>query len=119
MRGGGGGKKVKKERKESRKEGNVPIRVINLVVLAQKLLLARLISQMSADEITILLGLQEGDKVDARPHLLAGEFTTCAERKHHVSSKLLSVIIVSQHRVRGNEWQREEDSGTRGKEGRY
>ena len=56
------------------KEQDIPIRVVDLEVLAEKLLLARLVGQMSSYEITVFLGLEGRDEVDAAPHLFAGEF---------------------------------------------
>ena len=48
--------------------------MVDLCVLAQQLLLALLVSKVSTDLVTVFLGLQEGNQVDASPHLLTGEF---------------------------------------------
>lgn len=49
--------------------------MINLGVLAHQLLLARLVGQVAADLVAVLLGLEQRDQVDAAPHLFAGKFT--------------------------------------------
>jgi hypothetical protein len=49
--------------------------MINPDVLSQERLLARLVGEMSSDEIAVFFGLQGGDEMDACPHLFAGEFT--------------------------------------------
>ena len=54
---------------------DIAVRVVHLEVLAQELLLTRLVRQMPSYEITVLLGLENGDQVDARPHLLASKLT--------------------------------------------
>lgn len=58
-----------------RASDHVPVRVVNLLLSAQKLLLPRLVSVVAADLVTILLGLEEGSEVKATPHLLTGELT--------------------------------------------
>ena len=50
-----------------------PVVVVDLCLRAQKLLLTRLLGPVPSDQIAVLLGLQHGDQVDARPHLLARE----------------------------------------------
>lgn len=51
------------------------VAVVHLEVLtAHELALAGLVGQVAADLVAVLLGLQDGDEVDAGPHLLAGEF---------------------------------------------
>lgn len=57
---------------------NAPVAVVDLEVVAQQLLLALLVGEVAAHEVAVLLGLQEGDQVDAGPHLLTAELT---ERK--------------------------------------
>lgn len=52
-----------------------PVGMVDLDVLAQQFLLAGLLGQVAPDLIAVLFGLEEGDQVDAAPHLLAGEFT--------------------------------------------
>ena len=59
--------------RDSVRRPHVSIGVIHLGILTEQLLLAGLVSQVSSDEIAVLLGLQEGDQVDAGPHLLAGQ----------------------------------------------
>jgi hypothetical protein len=59
--------------KEGKRRRSVPIRVVNSHVFPQKLLLSRLVRQVPPDLVAVLLGLEERDEVDARPHLLAGE----------------------------------------------
>lgn len=49
--------------------------MVNLDILSKQLLLARLLSQVPPDLVAVLFSLEEGDQVDAGPHLLAGEFT--------------------------------------------
>jgi hypothetical protein len=49
----------------------IPVVVVDLCLRAHKLLLARLLGPVSADQIAVLLGLEHGNEVDARPHLLA------------------------------------------------
>lgn len=53
---------------------HAPVGVVNLGVVAQKLLLALLVGQVSSDLITVLFGLEEGNEVDASPHLFTAEF---------------------------------------------
>lgn len=50
--------------------------MVDLDVLAQELLLARLIGEVPSHKIAILLRLQQGDQVDAAPHLLTGVLAT-------------------------------------------
>lgn len=52
----------------------VPVAVVHLGLGTQKLLLAGLVGQHPADLVAVLLGLQQGDQVDARPHLLSCQF---------------------------------------------
>ena len=54
---------------------NVPILVVNLHVVANQGLLPRLVRPVSPHLITVLLGLQQGNEVDASPHLLTRELT--------------------------------------------
>lgn len=54
--------------------GHVPVGVVHLGILAEQLLLTSLISPVSSDLIAVFFRLQEGNQVDAGPHLLAGEF---------------------------------------------
>lgn len=49
------------------------IRVVNLPVLAQQLLLARLIVPVSSDLVAVFFGLEEGGEVDAGPNGFAAE----------------------------------------------
>ena len=49
--------------------------VVDFLLAAQELLLASLVGQMAADLVAVLLGLQEGGQVQARPNLLTGELT--------------------------------------------
>ena len=49
--------------------------MVDLDVLSQQLLLSRLVRKVSSNEVTVLFGLEYGDQVDSRPHLLAGELT--------------------------------------------
>lgn len=60
--------------KRSKQKQNTPVRIIDLHVLAQQLLLPGLVGQVPPDKVAVLLGLEERDQVDAAPHLLAGEF---------------------------------------------
>ncbi|KAI0845379.1 hypothetical protein F5Y00DRAFT_246443 [Daldinia vernicosa] len=62
-------------RRNSKRRPHVLSRIINLHILAQQLLLARLVGEVSAHEVAVFLGLEQGDQVDARPHLFAGELT--------------------------------------------
>lgn len=57
---------------------NLLVVVVDLGVLARKLLLALLVGKVSTDLIAVLLGLQQRNQVDARPHLLAGQLATHA-----------------------------------------
>ena len=50
---------------------DVPVVVVDLCLCAHQLLLARLLGPVSADQIAVLLGLEHGNEVDTRPHLLA------------------------------------------------
>lgn len=50
--------------------------MVDLRVLAAKeLALAGLVGKVTTDLVAVLLGLEHGDEVDARPHLLSGELT--------------------------------------------
>lgn len=51
--------------------------VVDLGVLAQQLLLALLVGEVAANLVAVLLGLQDGEEVDARPRLLAGVLAVC------------------------------------------
>lgn len=53
----------------------VPLRVVDLGVLAKQLLLAALVGPEASDLVSVFLGLQERNQVDAGPHLFAGELT--------------------------------------------
>lgn len=53
---------------------SLPVAVVNLEVLAQKLLLPRLIREMSSHLVAVLFGLEDGHEVDSRPDLFAGVF---------------------------------------------
>jgi len=50
---------------------SIPVVVVDLCLRAHQLLLARLLGPVSADQIAVLLGLEHGNEVDTRPHLLA------------------------------------------------
>ncbi len=54
---------------------NPPITVVHLNVRAEQLALARLVGPIAPHLVAILLRLQQRRQVDARPHLLAPEFT--------------------------------------------
>ena len=60
---------------KSRGDVSVPIFVVNPHVVANQGLLPRLIGPVSPHLITVLLGLQQGNEVDASPHLLTRELT--------------------------------------------
>lgn len=53
----------------------LPVAVIHLGLRAEQLLLPRLVRVMPAHQIAVFFCLQHGNEVDARPHLLAGQFT--------------------------------------------
>lgn len=48
-----------------------PVRVVSAALTAQQLLLAGFVGEIAAGLVAVLLGLQNGRKVDARPGLLA------------------------------------------------
>jgi hypothetical protein len=50
-----------------------PVVVVDLCLRTKELLLTRLLGPVSPHQVAVLLGLQHGDQVDARPHLLARE----------------------------------------------
>lgn len=56
-----------------RQSRGVPVAVVDLCVLAQQLLLALLVGPESSHLVAVLFGLEEGNQVDASPHLLAGK----------------------------------------------
>ena len=65
---------------------NVPIAMVDLGIVAQELLLTLLVGPVSTDLVAVLLSLQEGDEVDASPHLLTGKLTAKEGKKGpHVS----------------------------------
>lgn len=47
--------------------------MVDLGVVAQQLLLALLVGQVSSHLVAVLFGLEEGNEVDAGPHLFTGE----------------------------------------------
>lgn len=52
---------------------NIPVRVVDLDVGTEKLLLASLVGVVSADLVTVFLGLEERSEVVTGPHLLTGK----------------------------------------------
>lgn len=76
----------------SSRSPNLLVVVVHLGVLARKLLLALLVGKVSADLVAVLLGLQQRNQVDARPHLLAGQLATnthvlVSTRQQHTSKR--------------------------------
>ena len=59
-------------RRDGIRRPDIPVPVVDLEVLPHELPLPRLVGQVSPDLVAVLLGLQQGDEVDAGPHLLAG-----------------------------------------------
>jgi hypothetical protein len=59
----------------------VPVAVVDLCVLAQQLLLALLVGPVSSHLVTVFFGLEEGNQVDASPHLLTGKLTKRSESR--------------------------------------
>lgn len=57
--------------------------MVDLGLCAQKLLFSSLVCQVSSNLIAVLFGLQGGDEVYARPHLLAREFTVLTLARAH------------------------------------
>jgi len=53
----------------------VPVRVVDLVLGAKKLLLTGLVGVVAADLVAVLLGLEERGEVETTPHLLTGKLT--------------------------------------------
>lgn len=53
----------------------VPVAVVDLGLGTKQLLLTSLVGKVSSGLVAVLLGLEERDQVDTRPHLLAGELT--------------------------------------------
>jgi hypothetical protein len=53
----------------------VPVRVVDLVLGAKKLLLTGLVGVVAADLVAVLLGLEERREVETTPHLLTGKLT--------------------------------------------
>lgn len=47
--------------------------MVDLGVVTQQLLLALLVGQVSSHLVAVLFGLEEGDEVDASPHLFTGK----------------------------------------------
>lgn len=80
---------IKKGKKKMMMKEHVPVRVVDLLVLAQELLLPRPVGVVPAHLVAVLLGLEEGREVDASPHLFAGELTAVI----HSSSALFSLSI--------------------------
>lgn len=62
---------------------DVPVVVVDLCLCAHQLLLARLLGPVPADQIAVLLGLEHGNEVDARPHLLARKLTERENIRQH------------------------------------
>jgi hypothetical protein len=52
-----------------------PVRVVDLGLRAQQLLLTRLVSVVPTDLVAVFLSLEEGKNVQTAPDLLTGEFT--------------------------------------------
>lgn len=53
---------------------DISVRVVHLEVISNQLLLSGLVSQVASDQVAVFFGLQDGDQVDAGPHLFAGKF---------------------------------------------
>lgn len=66
--------------------GNLLVRVIHLCVLAHELLLALLISEVPTDLVAVLLGLEERNQMDTRPHLFASKFAAFYVSCHRPSN---------------------------------
>lgn len=67
-------------RRHGKRRPDKPIRVVNAGILAKQLLLASLVGIPPTHLVAVLLGLEEGDEMDTRPHLLAGQFAGKVER---------------------------------------
>jgi hypothetical protein len=79
------------ERERERENKNAPVRVVDLGVVAHQLLLARLVGQIPAHLVAVLLGLQKRDEVDAGPDLLAAQLAV--GEKGDMSAHVRPVVL--------------------------
>jgi hypothetical protein len=76
---------------------HIPIRVVDLALRTQELLLTGLVGKVSADLVTVFLSLEQRDQVKSGPDLLAGELVLFANTIEEL------VVAVGHEEVHSNE----------------
>lgn len=84
--------------RRGRWQNNMPLVIVHLGVLAHQLLLPLLVGPVPSDLVAVFFGLQEGDQVDASPHLLTGQLAMVqiGQSRVHTCPSYVTMLHISQ-----------------------